>query len=123
MKKQRTAVYILFALLVIIFIVGAVLIILKQDQNGGNPLPESSYSNSGIFSSISSERTKQDSYTIKTFSNGQIGVFKNDSDEPSIVLNEIVLYTLPEFDQRLLDEGITVYSDEELYALIEDLDS
>ncbi len=62
-------------------------------------------------------------YIIKSFGGGKIGVFENESENPKFVISEIALMALPVLDRELLKEGITVYSDEDLYALIEDLDS
>ena len=121
-KKNKTAVIFLITLLVTLIITGAVLIFNKNSEIDSD-YPNNSFSSG--FSEISSYTLSSEDnyYVIKTFGTGKIGVFYNDSQKPSIILNEIILYTLPKFDQELLKNGIKVYSDEELYALIEDLDS
>ena len=95
--------------------------------------PKGNPASSGTTSSISPVITSSDSdfsesasreyYTIKTTESGNVGVYKGSESKPSIVLHEIVLMALPKLDREKLKDGITVYSNEELYALIEDLDS
>ena len=71
----------------------------------------------------SSEEQKVDvRYTVKAF-NGRIAVFKNDSTNPSYILDSPKIYDLPDFDQKLLNEGIVTDSEEELSEILEDYDS
>ena len=61
-----------------------------------------------------------DVYTVKDY-NGRIGVFVNDSEIPSSTL-DVFVNSLPIADRNDLEKGITVYSQQELSRLIEDLD-
>ncbi len=57
-------------------------------------------------------------YTLKEY-NGKIAVFTDNADEPeSIIDTDINIFS--DNDKVLLKNGITVYSVEELYRLIED---
>ena len=55
-------------------------------------------------------------YLIKEF-NGKIGIFENDA---LIYTLDTYIFTLPQKDQKLLSEGISVSSKEELYEIIEE---
>lgn len=121
-KKNKLIIYTLLSVLLVLFIIGTAMVLgnMKAKEPPSSPTPYSSQNDvtSGVVSS-----EEKDRYTIKTFGSGKIGVFSGNDEQPVLVLSEIVLQTLPEFDRDLLEKGITVYSDEELYALIEDLDS
>ena len=60
-------------------------------------------------------------YLIKDY-NGQIAVFKYNSDIPQEVLSARTA-GLPEFDKIALKTGIPVYSESELARILEDFDS
>ena len=63
------------------------------------------------------EETKTETlYLIKEF-NGKIGIFENDA---LIYTLDVYIFTLPKKDQKLLSEGISVSSKEELYKIIEE---
>ena len=55
-------------------------------------------------------------YLIKDF-NGKIGIFENDA---LIYTLDVYIFSLPQKDQKLLSEGISVSSKEELYEIIEE---
>lgn len=74
-----------------------------------------------IISSITATRTAP-TYILKEH-NGILAVFKPNSTTPIRELPDIALNTLPEYDRKLLNTGIKVYSDKELQRLIEDYDS
>ncbi len=57
-------------------------------------------------------------YLLKAY-NGKLAVFTDDLIEPDLVF-DIYLKTLPEFDQKQLEQGIRVQTYEKLTALIED---
>lgn len=61
-------------------------------------------------------------YIMKSV-DGKIGVFKPDSQKPLYTLGEVHLKSLPQYDQKLLNTGIKIYSEKELKSLIEDYDS
>lgn len=52
-------------------------------------------------------------------SEGKVAVFRSGETEPLCVL-EVYVSELPESDRRLLQSGIAVSNENELYALIED---
>ena len=63
------------------------------------------------------EETKTETlYLIKEF-NGKIGIFENDA---LIYTLDVYIFTLPKKYQKLLSEGISVSSKEELYKIIEE---
>ncbi len=64
------------------------------------------------------EETAQNStkYLLKEY-NGKIGIFEN---EALIYTLDTYIFTLPEKDQKLLSEGISVSSKEELYEILEE---
>ena len=60
-------------------------------------------------------------YLIREFE-GRIAVFGQDPDQPEMVLDTLIRH-LPAYDQAQLQEGIRVYTREELAARIEDYTS
>lgn len=60
--------------------------------------------------------TEKITYTLKEY-NGKIGVYQNDS---LIYTLDKYVFTLPEKDKKLLDEGIEFSNIEELYIAIEE---
>ena len=55
-------------------------------------------------------------YTVKEY-NGKIGVYEN---EALIYTLDRYVFTLPEYDKKLLSSGIVVSTEEELYKIIEE---
>ena len=55
-------------------------------------------------------------YTVKEY-NGKIGIFENES---LIYTLDRYVFTLPEYDKKLLSSGIEVSTKEELYEIIEE---
>ncbi len=53
---------------------------------------------------------------------GKIGLYLPQEDTPRQVL-DIYTYTLPEYDQQLLQEGIPVTDEEDLQKYLEEFDS
>lgn len=53
---------------------------------------------------------------------GKIGLYLPQEDTPRQVL-DIYTYTLPEYDQQLLQEGIPVADEEDLQKYLEEFDS
>lgn len=61
-------------------------------------------------------------YTVGAY-NGRVAVFLYGEAQPTQVLEEVFLRSLPVGDRQRLQEGIPVYSEEELWPLLEDLES
>ena len=59
---------------------------------------------------VSDETEADDEYVIKEF-DGKIGVFKNGDFQYMI---DVYVFTLPEYDKKLLSQGIKVSSEQEL---------
>ena len=55
-------------------------------------------------------------YTVKEY-NGKIGIFEN---EALIYTLDTYVFTLPEYDKKLLSSGIEASTQEELYEIIEE---
>lgn len=62
---------------------------------------------------VENEKT---TYILKEY-NGKIGIFENDA---LIYTLDTYVFTLPENDKKLLKDGITVSTKEELYELLEE---
>lgn len=62
---------------------------------------------------VENEKTN---YILKEY-NGKIGIFENDA---LIYTLDTYVFTLPENDKKLLKDGITVSTKEELYELLEE---
>lgn len=62
---------------------------------------------------VENEKT---TYVLKEY-NGKIGIFENDA---LIYTLDTYVFTLPENDKKLLKDGITVSTKEELYELLEE---
>ncbi|HEX3038830.1 MAG TPA: hypothetical protein VHP54_00860 [Caproiciproducens sp.] len=65
--------------------------------------------------------SKTDVYTLKEYE-GRIGIFHNDDTQPYQQI-DVDVSTFSEEDQRLLKDGIKVFSTEELNRKIEDYES
>ncbi|MCI8361351.1 MAG: hypothetical protein HFE86_08465 [Clostridiales bacterium] len=61
-------------------------------------------------------------YTVGSYNN-RVAVFVYGETEPSQVLEEVFLRSLPAGDRQRLEQGIPVYSEEDLWSLLEDLES
>lgn len=77
----------------------------------------------GIFfsakdSEYEAPQTQNPQYILKEYF-GRIGIFTEDESIPYEILEADISY-LPKTDTEKLKEGIEVYSEEELYRLIED---
>ena len=78
------------------------------------------YVNAGYFPEMTkaeSSTSENGIFIVKEYEN-KIGIF-NESGELIEVI-DVYTKTLPNTDQRLLEEGITIYSRSELNAIIED---
>ncbi len=60
-------------------------------------------------------------YTLGIYE-GKLALFMNESRYP-LKIYEVSARTLPEFDQTRLAEGIEIFSEEQLFSLIEDFTS
>lgn len=65
------------------------------------------------------QSASQEELFLLAESNGKIAVYKNGENEPFCIL-EVQVNELPERDRQLLQSGIAVQGEEELYSLIED---
>ena len=61
-------------------------------------------------------------YTVGGY-NSRVAVFIYGETEPNQVLEEVFLRSLPAGDRQRLEQGIPVYSEEDLWSLLEDLES
>lgn len=123
MKKDNKITLTILFLIPAFFIILIVALLVMTEKTPGDMVVTSSQmeSDTNTVTNTSNENEKA-FYTIKTTDKG-LGVYFGNEPKPRFVLHEILLSSLPKFDRQLLQEGITVYSDEELYRLIEDLDS
>ena len=55
-------------------------------------------------------------YTVKEY-NGKIGIYENGA---LVYTLDKYVFTLPEYDKKLLSSGITIHTEEELYKIIEE---
>lgn len=67
-----------------------------------------------VFNETESITTGETSYLVKEFQ-GKIGVYKNNDFQ---YLLDVFVFTLPDQDKKLLSQGITVSSEQELNALL-----
>ena len=90
--------------------------ILYYSTANKNPSQE----NNGISSSplLSSSQTV---YIIREY-DGQIGVFAENQEKPFLLV-EVLVDTLPQADQKMLQSGITVRGDENLNSILGDYES
>lgn len=68
-----------------------------------------------------SKESEMPLYIMKDYK-GNPAVFPFLSDEPESIL-QISTLSLPETDRKILQQGISIYSEEELFSLIEDYSS
>lgn len=85
--------------------------------NNSTAITQSSQGSSEIITMAS----KTDVYTLKEYE-GRIGIFHNDDTQPYQQI-DVDVSTFSEEDQRLLKDGIKVFSTEELNRKIEDYES
>lgn len=74
-----------------------------------------------IYEASSTESDLTVMYRLQSYQ-GHIGVFRGKEEIPFYELN-VSITSLPESDQKLLEKGIKVESDEKLRSLLEDYDS
>lgn len=110
--SNRTKI-ILTALLVTLVTVTILVIITLYTGKPGNAAETSEQSSSSVPIPV---------YVLGE-KDGHLAVYEYGNDNPSEVIEDVYIRSLPKNDQSLLLEGIAVYSDEELYSLLEDLDS
>jgi hypothetical protein len=72
----------------------------------------------GLSTEVTVSNTK---YTIRAYDE-KIAVFIEDSTEPAEIL-DVYLFSLPPADAEILQDGITVFGDENLARVIEDYTS
>ena len=110
-KKQFIQNYLGFIVLfLLIFAVMTVYFLLIS-----NKIEKITYENSEhVFDSV--EALEKTTYTVKEY-NGKIGIFEN---EALIYTLDTYVFTLPEYDKKLLSSGIMVSTKEELYEIIEE---
>lgn len=110
-KKQFIQNYLGFIVLfLLIFAVMTVYFLLIS-----NKIKKITYENSEqVFENA--EALEKTTYTVKEY-NGKIGIFEN---EALIYTLDTYVFTLPEYDKKLLSSGIFVSTKEELYEIIEE---
>ena len=82
------------------------------------------YSREPIYSVIASEYTESSALQRKPIyimkeSDGKIAIFDADTGNIQKTL-DVYIFTLPQRDKEYLKEGILIFSEQELYSLIED---
>lgn len=70
------------------------------------------------LSQSSSQETRQVRYLMKNYG-GRLAVFEAQQQSPLLVF-DVYVNTLPEYDQQLLQEGISVEGEQQLTRIIED---
>jgi hypothetical protein len=110
-KKQIIQIYqVLIVLFILIFAIMTVYFLLISRKIEKIP----SQNDQTVFEeSVSSDKTV---YTVKEY-NGKIGIFENNA---LIYTLDKYVFTLPEYDKKLLSSGIEVSTKEELYEIIEE---
>ena len=108
--------------LIVCAVVASAFLIVAICSSAGRNNRDISDTMSGQNTSTYTESDREVLYILKTY-NDKIGIFYEDETEPFSVLSGVMLKSLSEYDQNLLNTGIKVYSDEELRRLIEDYDS
>ena len=112
MKILKKALIILSTILSVVFIIACMRVAGAADNiNNVSSTPENK-----------SASIREPLYIITTHE-GQIGVFKYKETTPYLTLDDVMIDSLSEYDQKLLESGIQVYSEQELLSLIEDYDS
>ena len=110
-KKQLIQNY-LFATVAFILIFAVMTIYFLLITNKIDKITENN--EQSVFDEVETDRIT--AYTVKEY-NGKIGIFENDS---LIYTLDRYVFTLPEYDKKLLSSGIEVSTKEELYEIIEE---
>ena len=119
----------ILVLLLLVIAIIIIFILLRYPQNGkelnsGTPSSNILYNSTAIASSsqessgIIAMASKTDVYMLKEYE-GRIGVYHNDDDIPYQQI-DVDVSSLPDADQKLLKDGIKVYSIQDLNNRIED---
>lgn len=103
--------------LIILASVISIIFIIATVRATNNKSPETTSS----VIEVKNTQNKEPLYIIKTHKN-QIGIFRYNEPQPYLTLDEVMLKSLPEYDQKLLESGIKIYSEEALLKIIEDYD-
>lgn len=114
MEKQRSKKFFLFLSIIFIAFIISVSLILST-----NIICKSKITAQNTTQNISNAE-KDYMYLIREYE-GKIGVFTQNSNTP-IKIIETNPTLLPEYDQKMLEEGIYLYNETELRQLIEDFD-
>lgn len=109
-KKDLLKIIIIFSLVLIVSLTFFYFLISKKFDNLNNTDDSSDLA---AFEETENDGT---SYVLKEY-NGKIGIYENDS---LIYTLDTYIFTLPEKDKKLLSEGISVSSKEELYEILEE---
>lgn len=110
--KKQFSISIIFLTFLVITLFGAIFFSLnnkitnlhKEDTNVDVP----------VFNESVTETPTKDTYMIKEF-DGKIGVYKNGDFQYYI---DVYVFTLPENEQKLLYQGITTSSEQELSDIL-----
>ena len=104
-------------------LVGISLVYLGTDSQSSNNIPDgrsTEQTNSIKPASVSSSQIQKQPvrYTMKNHG-GRLAVFEAQEDSPRLVF-DVYINTLPEYDQELLQEGVSVEGEDALTKLIVD---
>ena len=82
------------------------------------------YNNNSMDKTLRSGATVSQTalYIVKN-SNGKIAIYKYGEQNPLQILEDPYVDNLPEIDQQRLNQGIEVFTEDELNTLVEDLSS
>jgi hypothetical protein len=101
-------------------LVGISLVYLGNDSQSTNNMPSTEQTNSIKPAAVSSSQIqKQPVRYIMRNHGGRLAVFEAQEDSPRLVF-DVYINTLPEYDQELLQEGVSVEGEDALTKLIED---
>ncbi len=101
-------------------LVGISLVYLGNDSQSSNNMPSTEQTNSIKPAAVSSSQIqKQPVRYIMRNHGGRLAVFEAQEDSPRLVF-DVYINTLPEYDQELLQEGVSVEGEDALTKLIED---
>ncbi|MBQ8545873.1 MAG: hypothetical protein IJ437_02905 [Clostridia bacterium] len=109
-KKDYLKTIIIFTLVLIVALAFFYFLISKKLDNSNNSGAEN---DQPAFEETENVDTR---YIVKDY-NGKIGIYENDS---LVYTLDTYIFTLPEKDKKLLSEGISVSSKEELYEILEE---
>lgn len=118
MKGRSKLIIVIAALLVTLLCIGAA--VAHSGQSGKRPVPAGPKAESAA--STGGRPSDGSKYTVTIFE-GRVAIYLTEQMSSPKYVTDIPVSTLPAADRKALEEGISIFTEEELTAILEDYGS